>query len=135
MPSGLELINGHDDGNDARARRKQRLRRGEHERRRNAYTLGRQSMNGFDDVLDERNLDDDLVGELRELPRVAICLRCGERMHRDETGPSAVRQRSKRCSRSLSMSCSPIEHVRREHAIDQAAARCPEDVIDPRGCR
>ena len=77
------------DGHDARgagARGEQRLRRVEHVRRRDADAVGLQPPHGAERLLDERELDDDLVGDLRELLAVAIRARWRRWSGRREDG-------------------------------------------------
>ena len=53
-------------------RGEQRLRGGEDERRRDANAVGREARDRAQTILEHRHLDDDVVGDLRQLFSVAI---------------------------------------------------------------
>ena len=85
-----------------RATGEQRLRGVEDVRADDADAVGLQAAHGAERLLDERQLHDDLVGELRELRAVTIRARCVERVDRGEDRVREPGGRARaRCARRL----------------------------------
>jgi hypothetical protein len=90
LPQPVELVDGDRHGGRARLAREQRLRGVERERRRDAYALAGEAADRHHRVVHERHLDDDAVGDLRELAAVAVDV---VRIHRRDARVHGQRDR------------------------------------------
>jgi hypothetical protein len=83
MANLVELIDRRDHRARARLRSEQRLRCVEDQKARDAYAIVRQPAHGTDRILDERHLNDDLIGQPGEIFAVAIYVFTIDRVHCD----------------------------------------------------
>src|SRR4051812_48188210 len=129
----IELFDTGDDGTRARLGGQQSLSCGEYEQARDSNAIARQSSHGADGVLDQGYLDDDLIGEARELTSILIHVLAVDRVDRDV-------HRSVHNAADLGKLLSLVslllakERRRGHHTIEKSIPRRPGDVIEIDAC-
>jgi hypothetical protein len=132
VTGGIEIIHRDDHRRGAGARGEQRLRGAEHERRGHANAVRGEPVNRLDGVLDERHLDDHVVGKLGELAAVAVRVLRRHRVHGRQHRPF---DESRDLPEPLSIVLDVLrvrQRMRGEHAFDEPTPRRPADVVEIR---